>query len=147
MGELGAETAIVEYDRPLPQADAETAAFWDAARRHELVVQRCEACEKLRFPPSPNCIRCSSERFTWHRVSGTGTIFSFVVVHHATMPQFKPYVPYNVIQVSLSEDPTVLIEGNAVDVANGELRIGQRVRVVFDDVTLEDTIPRWELEE
>jgi uncharacterized OB-fold protein len=136
-------TAQRSYDRPLPLPDHGTAPFWEAARRHQLVVQRCAECGKLRFPPSPNCTRCSSERFAWEPVSGNGTIFSFIVVHQATIPEFRPYVPYNVIQVSLDEDPDLLLEGNAVDVDNDQLSIGQRVHVVFDDVTPEDTIPRW----
>jgi uncharacterized OB-fold protein len=133
-----------EYARPLPEPDDLTRPFWDAARRHELVVQRCADCGKLRFPPAANCPRCSSEAADWAPVSGRGTVFSYVVVHHAVIPSFADRVPYNVARVSLEDDPDVQLHGDVVNATSGELSVGMPVRVVFDDVTPEDTIPRWE---
>ena len=135
---------MTEYARPLPQPDDLTRPFWEAARRHELAVQRCIDCGKLRFPPASNCPRCTSEAAEWTSMAGRGTVFSFIVVHHAVIPSFRDRAPYNVARVSLEEDPEVQFHGDVVNLANSELRIGLPVRVVFDDVTAQDTIPRWE---
>ena len=135
----------IGYALPLPEADARTAPFWDAAKRHEFMVQSCDDCGTLRFPPSANCPRCASELTTWKRVSGRGTIFSYIIVHQAMIPVFQECVPYNVVQVALDEDPKVIVTGNAVGVANEDIHVGMPVEALFDDVTADDTIVRWKL--
>jgi uncharacterized OB-fold protein len=127
----------------LPSPDALTAPFWEAAQRHELVVQRCENCGQLRFPPVPNCPYCSSERYTWRQVAGRGTVYSYIWVHQALRPQFTTRIPYNVAQISLEEDERVIMTADIVELGDTTLAIGLPVEVVFDDVTPEDTIPRW----
>jgi uncharacterized OB-fold protein len=127
----------------LPDPDPLTAPYWNAATRHELVVQRCTECGKLRFPPSENCGRCASESASWATVIGTGTLFSYIWVYRSLVPGLDQSIPYNVVLVGLDEDPTVRIMGNVVGVAHGDLSIGARVQVYFDDVTADDTIPRW----
>ena len=69
------------------------------------------------------------------------------MLHQAITPSFQEQVPYHVVPVALVEDPTVILTGNVIDGDNAKLRIGLPVSVVFDDVSPEDTIPRWRLEE
>jgi hypothetical protein len=40
-----------EYKKPLPFPENPTLTkpFWDAAKRHELVMQRCKQCNELTF--------------------------------------------------------------------------------------------------
>ena len=33
-----------EYKKPLPKPTLDTKPYWDAAKRHELVIQRCKDC-------------------------------------------------------------------------------------------------------
>jgi len=137
---------------PLPATDDPIdAPFWKAALRDELVVQRCGQCHNWRFPPRPMCPTCQSFEHTWEAVSGEGRIWSFVVPHPPLLPYFARLVPYNVIVVELAEDPRLRMVGNLVASAAGELneidphqiRIGDRVRVVFWRAEEDVALPRW----
>jgi uncharacterized OB-fold protein len=84
-------------------------------------------------------------------MSGKGTIYSYVVPHPPLLPQFHDLAPYNVILVTLDEDPTIRLIGNLVSQAGdpinaidpGSIEIGAAVQVVFETVTDESTMPRW----
>ena len=129
------------YARPLPRITEDNAPFWAAARRHELRLQKCDACGRLWWPPGPVCPECLDDRITWTPVSGRGTVSIFVVFHKAWFPEFTSDLPYAVVQVELEEGPR--LTANLVDVRPGEIRVGLPVTVVFDDVTPEVTIPRF----
>jgi len=83
-------------------------------------------------------------------VSGRATIWSFVVPHPPLLPAYAELAPYNVIIVSLDEDPSLRLVGNLVASADGSMneidpstiRIGEPVRVVF--TRIQDVhLPRW----
>jgi uncharacterized OB-fold protein len=125
--------------RVLPEVTPEMAPFWDAARRHELVVQRCSGCGAHRFPARDICSRCLSREATWERVSGRGTVFSFAVMHQAYHPAFP--VPYAVVVVELEEGARMLT--NVVGCPLDEIAIGMPVEVTFEDLTAEVTLPKF----
>jgi len=132
-----------EYLKPLPYADAETRPYWEWAKKHELRMQRCADCRQIRFPPGPMCPACNSMRDEWVRMQGTGTIYSWIVVHPPVLPAFAADAPYSVVLVQLDDDPTLRLVGTVIDIANDELAAGIPVEVVFDDVTPDVTLPRW----
>jgi uncharacterized OB-fold protein len=76
-----------------------------------------------------------------------------VVPHPPLLPEFAALAPYNVIVVSLDEDPTIRLVGNLVPREGGAInemdpatiRIGAPVRVVFERVSDEVALPRWVL--
>ena len=127
--------------KPLPEISPEMAPFWDAARRHELVVQRCTGCGAYRFPARELCSRCLSRDSGWQRVSGRGTLFSFAVMHQASHPGFAAEVPYAVVTVELEEGVRLL--SNVIGCAPSDLQIGMPLEVVFEDVTPEVTLPKF----
>ena len=127
--------------QPLPEISPEMAPFWEAARAHRLVVQRCAGCGTLRFPARDICSRCLSRNADWAPVSGRGTVFSFAVMHQVYHPGFADAVPYAVVVVELEEGVRML--SNMVDCPVHELAIGMPVEVVFDDVTPEVTLPKF----
>jgi len=132
-----------EYAYLLPQPDALTQPFWDAAKRHDLVFQECGECGKLRHPPTSICSECGSESFGWRKMSGRGTLYSYVIVHQTALPNWRQSVPYNIVQVALDEAPEIRLCGNVVDFDDSKLKVGLPLVAVFDDVTPEDTIIRW----
>jgi uncharacterized OB-fold protein len=134
-------TAPTPAAKPLPQPGPDMVPFFDAARRHELVVQRCNGCGTPRFPARTICSRCLSRDAAWVPVSGRGTVFSFVVMHQANHPGFAAEVPYAVVVVELDEGPRLL--SNVVDCPVDEIRIGLPVEVVFDVLTPEVTLPKF----
>ena len=135
----------------LPAIGEDEAPFWEATAEGELRIQQCAMCEHLRFPPRPMCPRCQSTESTWTRMSGRGTIYSFVVPHPPLLPQFAELAPYNVILVSLEEDPTIRLIGNLVNQAgdainavdSSSIEVDQPVQVVFENLTDEIHMPRW----
>jgi uncharacterized OB-fold protein len=137
----------------LPPLNEETAPFWEGARNGELRVQQCAETGRLIFPPRPMSPWGQHREPTWTAVSGRGTIWSFVVPHPPLSPQFAKLAPYNVILVALDEDPTIRLVGNLVareggainEIDPATIEIGARVRVVFDRLSEEISLPRWVL--
>ena len=125
-------------EKPLPRPTEDSAPFWEAAHRGELHMQRCEDCGLVRFPPAILCGRCLSERFEWARLSGRGTVFSWIVVHQSQHPAFNSDVPYNVAIVELDEG--IRLHTNIIDCANEDLAIDMPVEVVFEKVDDEVTL-------
>jgi len=135
---------MAEYLKPLPTADVDTEPYWNAAKAHELRAQRCSSCHKLRWPPQAFCKHCHSWDFTWDKLSQTGTVVSFVVVHQATVKVFADAVPLPIIKVALDRtDGAVTLTSNIVDCPVEDVAVGLRVQAVFDDVTDEVTLPKF----
>jgi len=118
--------------------------FWDGAAQHRLTLQRCESCGEVRYPPAQRCPRCLAAEWSWQDVSGRGEILSFTYFHQKYHPAWADLVPYNVVLVQLDEGPRMI--SNVVPLSRSDLKVGLRVRVVFDD---EDglTVPRFEVDE
>jgi uncharacterized OB-fold protein len=128
---------------PVPDITPEMRPFFEAARRRELVVQRCRGCGGLRFPAREICSACLSSKGEWVRVSGRGEVFSFNVMHQVYHPGFAAEVPYAVVVVKLAEGPKM--NSRLIDVDPHAIRIGMPVQVVFEDVTDEVTLPKFAL--
>ncbi|MCB5182558.1 bifunctional MaoC family dehydratase N-terminal/OB-fold nucleic acid binding domain-containing protein [Streptomyces antimicrobicus] len=113
--------------RPRPVVNRDNQGFWDGVREHRLLIQRCASCRTLRFPWLPGCNHCAC--LDWHTVEacGTGTVFSYVVVHHPPFPAFDP--PYAVALVELAEGVRMI--SNVIGVPYDEVRIGMPVRLEF----------------
>jgi uncharacterized OB-fold protein len=127
--------------RPVPQPDEDSAPFWEAAARHELVIQRCASCGTLRHPPRPMCPTCRSTETTWVRASGRGRVWSWVVAHPPVLPAFADKVPYNVVVIQLEEGIRMI--GNLLDVPPGQITEGMKVTVDFEDVEDGVSLPAW----
>ena len=97
------------------------------------------------------CPQCQSTESTWALMSGRGTLYSFVVPHPPLLAQFNDLAPYNVVLVTLEEDPTIRLVGNLVNraddpinaVDSGTIELDQPVRVVFEKINDEIHMPRW----
>jgi uncharacterized OB-fold protein len=123
--------------RPTITEDNNT--FWAGCAEGELRVQKCKSCAHLRYPASRVCPSCLSGESEWVAVSGEGTVFSFVVFHRAYHPAREGRVPYNVSLIELKEGPILL--SNVVDVDNDTLQVGQPVKVAFEKVDDDLSIP------
>jgi hypothetical protein len=131
-----------KYPMPLPLVLPETAGFWEAARRHELVIQSCRACgAKIHFPRLL-CPQCLSQDLGWERASGQGTVYSFTIVHKALDECFGPLLPYVYAVIELAEGVRMI--SNVVGIAPEEARVSLPVQVVFEDVTPEISLPRFQ---
>ena len=95
-------------DAAAPEVDTESAAWWDGLRAHRVVLQRCDACSRARFPPMPACPWCGSRLTSSIDASGRGTVYSFVTAHQRVSPGYHGDLPYTVATVELEEGPRVL---------------------------------------
>ncbi|MDM0002569.1 OB-fold domain-containing protein [Variovorax sp. J22P240] len=135
-------TETLNYSKPLPSLEASNKPFWDAARSGKLALQHCADCEKVRYPINHVCPHCLSDRFEWKAVSGRGTVYSSIVFHQVYNQAFAGDVPYNVSLIQLEEGPRMI--SNVVGLPPSEVKVGDRVQVVFDPVTPEISIPRFQ---
>ncbi len=110
-----------------------TKFFWDAAKQHKLVLQRCDACGYYVHWPSVLCPRCQSDKLSPTKVSGKGKIFTYTIVHHVFAPVYADEVPYSLAIVELDEQPGLRMLANIVDCPNEALYIGMPVEVTFQD--------------
>jgi uncharacterized OB-fold protein len=132
---------VSSYLKPLPVPSPESEPFWAACRRHELALQRCDACGTFWFPPSALCPTCLGDAWRWRPTAGRGTVYSFVVFQRVYHPGFADEIPYVVAVVELEEGPrlpTALV-GTAPD----DVHCDMEVEVVFDDVTDTVTLPKF----
>lgn len=127
--------------KPIPRVDEESKGYWEACRRHELRVQRCLSCRRLRHHPRATCPACLSGDVEWVRCSGRGEVYTFTVTHQNHAPGFRESLPYVLAYVELDEGVQMLT--NIVDCSPDDVKIGMKVEVTFEDVTDAIAIPRF----
>lgn len=113
-----------DTDVLVEHGDALTRAFWDAAVRRVLVLQRCDRCNAHQFYPRPFCLSCGGTSLQWAEATGTGTVYSLTTVHMSIRPDLP--APYVVALIDLDEGPRLLTH-----LVGPECRIGDRVRVAW----------------
>ncbi len=119
---------MTAFARPQPQRDGLTGEFYDWCARGELRFQRCSECDRWRHPPRVRCAECGSDKWTWEKSSGHGTVYTWTVVHQALHPAFAEATPYAVIVVETEEG--VRIVTNLIGAQS--LRLGLPVTVEFE---------------
>lgn len=129
--------AVTETRRPAPIVTDDSAEFWDAAAEGRLVVQACSDCGRLRHPPRPMCPACGSLRHVARPAAGTGTLYSYGILHYPQHPAFD----YPVLAALVDLDEGVRLVTNLVDVERDDIRIGMRVSVAFVDTADGTRVP------
>lgn len=128
---------------PAPDlADPELAPFWAGTAEGRLLVQRCDSCAALRWPPRAACPSCGGLRLGWAEVSGAGSVYTWTEVHRSPLPYFRRLVPYTVALVELRADPRLRMLG-LLDPGDTGVTIGMGVRVRFRNVAAGVYLPTW----
>jgi uncharacterized OB-fold protein len=112
---------------PVPVVDPTSEGFWAALAEGAFRCCRCKDCRTWLQPPLERCRRCGGPT-GWEPVSGDGTVFSYIVVRHQTIPGHPP--PYVVALVELAEQPGLRFTG-ILEVDPASVTIGQPVRAVI----------------
>jgi uncharacterized OB-fold protein len=73
-----------------PLVTPENQAFFQAAARHELVVEHCCNCGLHVFPPRGVCRRCYRRTLEWVQVKAPGVLYSYTVNYNAWSPTSPP---------------------------------------------------------
>ncbi|HWD65911.1 MAG TPA: OB-fold domain-containing protein [Solirubrobacteraceae bacterium] len=125
----------------LPPIDELNRPFWAACRRGEVVLQRCSACRRLRYPIAHQCPTCLCDEYIWEPVTGLGRVYSFTVFRHAYNDAWRDRIPYVVALIALDEGPFML--SDLTEVSPEDVTVDLPVTVVFEAVTEEVTVPRF----
>ncbi|MFN4088853.1 MAG: Zn-ribbon domain-containing OB-fold protein [Alphaproteobacteria bacterium] len=127
------------YGKPVPVVDADSAPYWHGAKEGRLMIQRCRETGRT-FLYSRRLVPGAGDA-DWIEASGEGEIYSWTVARRPAGAAFKEDVPYVVASVTLAEGARILT--NIVTDDPDGVHIGQKVRVVFDAVSDELTIPKF----
>lgn len=130
-----------EYRKPLPFIEPDTRPYWEGCRRRDLYIPRCLDCNEFHFYPRGICPYCQSQRLSWVRSSGKGTVHTYTVTRQNGSRGFREEVPYVLAIVELEEG--VQITTNIVGCDPNDVKIGMSVMVTFEDVTPEITLPKF----
>lgn len=93
---------------PVPIPDVDSQGFWHALAANRVDICRCTECRTWMQPPLEHCRRCGADT-RFETASGSGTVFSFIVVRHPAVPGHVP--PYVVALVELDEQPGLRLTG------------------------------------
>ena len=120
---------------PLPDIDNPDyiRGFWQGTQQGELRIQQCTPCKKFRHMPTPMCPHCHSLDYDYTKVSGQGTIYSFMIPRHPVHPALREgdQMPYNIVLVELAEQENLRILSNVLHVTPEDIYIGMPVSVTF----------------
>jgi len=123
--------------RPIPRAEPFAAPYWEALRRHEFLLPRRTDTGEFFLPiqaiaPGP---------FEWAPARREATIISFSWVHLQPSEGYAPDLPYVLAVVALDDGPQLMT--NIIDATEDDVRIGARVRLVFEDRTDGWVVPQF----
>jgi uncharacterized OB-fold protein len=131
----------VRPPRPRPALTQDNAFWFEGAREHRLLIQRCMSCGTLRHPPLPACSVCGSLEWDTVESSGRGTLFSFVVVHYPQVAAFEYPLPIGLVELEEGTRVVANLGGMELD----EISVGMELRSEFvdhdDDLSLPVFVP------
>jgi len=125
--------------RPRPAVTQDNAFFFEGAREHRLLIQRCTQCKTLRHPPRPVCPECRSYEWDTVEASGRGTVYSYVVNHYPQVPAFDYPLPIGLIEL---EEGTRLV-ANLVGVDPAAVEVGLPVELEWIEPDEDLTLPAF----
>ena len=128
-----------EYIKPLPRPKPVSVPYWEAARKHQLQLQHCGACNAFIYYPRDRCPTCFSKQLEWKPVSGRGKVYSYTIVRRASTRSFGDG-PYVLAIVQLEEGPRMTTN---IVAAPEQVRVDMPVTVCFDDVTPDHTLVKF----
>ena len=126
-------------ERPVPQLRGEEKQYFADLRRHQLPYYACTSCDAVYARPQEFCPTCG-KRVERKWSSATARCHSYTVQQRAGHPYFADAVPYTIALVDFAEGFRTLAD---LTTPGGRPRIGQRVRVEFEDVTEELTLAHF----
>ena len=139
---IGPSTTVAPRPRrPRPTPTDDGVFFFEAAKSHRLMVQRCTACGEYQHPPHAACQYCHAFAVVPTEVSGKGEIYSFVVTHYPQVASFDYPLPVALIQ--LDEGPRMI--SNIVGTDPSDLAIGMGVVVTFVECDEDITLPMFKV--
>ncbi|WP_344420135.1 Zn-ribbon domain-containing OB-fold protein [Pseudonocardia ailaonensis] len=113
--------------RPVPRPTALSQPFWDGCDRGVLLYQQCASCGTATFPAHEICRSCLSPDLRWTESSGTGSVYTFTVIHREPVPRF----PVPTVLAIVDVDEGFSMFSNLERDGPVDWEIGARVEVRF----------------
>lgn len=102
-----------------------------------LLVQRCRSCRGHQYYPRPFCTHCGATALELVEAEGSGTVYSYTVVHRSVGTRFE--APYVVAVIRLAEQVQLL--SHVVGVAPEVVRCDMPVRLRWHAPPDADPLP------
>ena len=127
-------------DRPIPKPSELDQQFWAATKQGKLLLQRCTTTGRYQWYPRAHSLFDPQGAVEWVESSGLGEVHTFTVVHRSLYPGLA--TPYVLVVVRLREG--VLMTGHLRNIPDDQVRIGQLVRVAFENASDDIALPVFE---
>lgn len=99
----------------------------DHMRTDKLVLQVCEPCGAVQYPPREICRNCLSDELRWKETDNNGRIIAVSTLNHSFEPFFQDKLPLTIASVRLKNDVTLFAFCDAKSLR------GQRVIIVGEN--------------
>jgi uncharacterized OB-fold protein len=134
------------YTKPLPDMRPEGTHFWAGTKEHKLLLPTDANGKPFWYPRA--LVPGTLDPVQWVEAVGTGEIYTYSVHFIGPSKAYKGDPPHIVALVDLDEGVRVMTnivkdEPGYPSLDPDDVSIGMKVRVVFDDVTDEITLPKF----
>jgi uncharacterized protein len=119
-------------DIPEPEINPESEPYWLAANDEVLLLGKCGRCGEFHHYPRRMCPLCNSTDVSWVPAGGSGAIYSFSTL-------WRTETPYTLAWIVLDERVGMMT--NIVDCDPRGLAVGQRVKIVFAEISSGQKVP------
>lgn len=134
------------YTKPLPDLRPEGEPFWAGTKEHKLLLPTGPDGKPFWYPRAltPGTL----EEVSWVESKGEGEVYTYSVHFIGPSKAYKGDPPHIVVLIDLDEGVRMMSllvkdEPGYPSLDPEDVTIGMRVRVVFDDVTDEITLPKF----
>jgi uncharacterized OB-fold protein len=126
----GGAAVPVKPTRLAPPMGHDNAWWWEGIEAGELLIQKCKSCGLLRHPPRPMCSACQSLEWEGVPSAGSGTVYSYTVLHHPKIPGYD--FPLAVALIDLEEGTRIV--ANVAGCEPDALEVGMKLECRIEEV-------------
>ena len=132
------------YNKPIPVPQVESDFYWEKCKEHELWLRYDNDAQQAYFYPRDISPITFSRNTSWIQASGKATLYTYAIVHRAPHPGFVGDVPFVTAMVELEEGPIMPTNIVMDDPTPEKLQIGMALEVVFEDITDDISLPKFQ---
>jgi uncharacterized protein len=117
---------------PGVRIDYDNAPYHRGLLEQRLLVNRCDECSAWHHPPRSVCPKCWSRSITPAEVAGTGSIVLLTILRQGPPQAGVDYTNgHPLVAIELDEQPGLRLAGTVVGTPADQLKVGDRVRMVW----------------
>jgi len=97
-------------NQPLPPSHRTPLGHALKQNRQEdaLVLQQCECCNQVQYPPREVCRHCLSDQLDWQAVDNNGVLLVSNALFSSIEPYYQSAIPFQLASIKLDCGPVVL---------------------------------------